>query len=211
MQDTLFPKNDHLIEKQLGELAELKGRIGWCGLTAKEYTQKGPFFLSVYSLNYGDYVDFRDAFHISEERYAESPEIMLKEGDILICKDGAGIEKCGIVGEIKEKTTINSSLLLIRSSKDVLPKYLYRFLCSPSFQKIVNSQLDGSTTPHLYQHVIKKFPILLPSISVQMEIIDKLDSLREDTKQIEKNYQQKLVEIDALKKSILQKTFNGEL
>jgi type I restriction enzyme S subunit len=77
--------------KQLGELAELKGRIGWRGLTAKEYTRSGPLFLSVHALNYGDFVNFKDAFHISEERYIESPEIILRKDDVLICKDGAGI------------------------------------------------------------------------------------------------------------------------
>ena len=97
--------------KRLGELAELRGRIGWRGLTAKEYTKEGPLFLSVHSLNYGDYVDFRDAFHISEDRFIESPEIMLQPDDVLICKDGAGIGKLGIVGELPDRATINSSLL----------------------------------------------------------------------------------------------------
>jgi len=97
-------------KRRLGELAELKGRIGCRGLTANEYTNAGPLFLSVHSLNYGDYVDFRDAFHISEERYIESPEIMLQPADVLICKDGAGIGKVGIVGELPDRTTINSSL-----------------------------------------------------------------------------------------------------
>src|SRR5580700_11598108 len=111
--------------KQLGELAVLKGRIGWRGLTAKEYTKSGPLFLSVHSLNYGDYVDFRDAFHISQERYDESPEIILRKDDVLICKDGAGIGKVGIVGELAKQATINSSLLLIRALEGILPKYLY--------------------------------------------------------------------------------------
>ena len=82
--------------KKLGDIAYLAGRIGWKGLTAKEYKTEGPLFLSVHSLNYGDGVDFRDAFHISQERYDESPEIMLRRNDILICKDGAGIGKTGI-------------------------------------------------------------------------------------------------------------------
>jgi type I restriction enzyme, S subunit len=73
--------------RTLEEVAYLSGRIGWKGLTAKEYTSEGPFFVSVHSLNYGDYVDFRDAFHISQARYDESPEIMLKPNDVLICKD----------------------------------------------------------------------------------------------------------------------------
>ena len=112
-------------QKELGQLAELKGRIGWRGLTAKEYTKSGPLFLSVHSLNYGDYVDFRDAFHISEGRYDESPEIMLQRDDVLICKDGAGIGKVGIVGGLPDRATINSSLLLIRSGTGLLPKFLY--------------------------------------------------------------------------------------
>ncbi len=151
-------------KKQLGELAELRGRIGWRGLTAKEYTKSGPLFLSVHSLNYGDYVDFRDAFHISEERYVESPEIMLQKDDVLICKDGAGIGKLGIVGKLPDRTTINSSMLLIRSGKEILPKFLYRCLTSPYFQDIVQSRLNGATTPHLYQRDITEFPVVVPPL-----------------------------------------------
>ncbi len=81
--------------KQLGELAELKGRIGWRGLTAREYTKEGPLFLSVHSLNYGDYVDFRDAFHISEERYVESPEIMLQRPCACVALPPKTCEVCG--------------------------------------------------------------------------------------------------------------------
>lgn len=160
---------------QLGEVAELQGRIGWRGLTAKEYTEKGPLFLSVHALNHGDYVDFRRAFHISEERYSESPEIMLRPHDILICKDGAGIGKVGIVGALPDRATINSSLLLIRPSDRIAPKYLYRYLCSPQFQKLATSQLNGATTPHLYQRDIAEFPVPIPPPSEQQRIIGVLD------------------------------------
>jgi type I restriction enzyme S subunit len=162
-------------KRQLGELAELRGRIGWRGLTAKEYTKEGPLFLSVHSLNYGENVSFQDAFHISEERYAESPEIMLQPNDVLICKDGAGIGKVGIVGKLPDRTTINSSLLLIRSGKEILPKFLYRCLSSPYFQEIVQSRLNGATTPHLYQRDITEFPIVLPPLVEQQRIVAVLD------------------------------------
>lgn len=161
---------------KLTDVAEISGRIGWKGLTAKEYTQEGPLFLSVHSLNYGDFVDFRDAFHISQARYDESPEIMLQSDDILICKDGAGIGKVGIVGELSEQTTINSSLLLIRSKPKIAPKYLYYALMSPYFQAIVQSRLEGATTPHLYQRDIAGFPIYLPPLTEQRRIVVALDS-----------------------------------
>jgi type I restriction enzyme, S subunit len=162
-------------QRELGQLAELRGRIGWRGLTAKEYTETGPLFLSVHSLNYGAYVDFRDAFHITEERYVESPEIMLKPNDILICKDGAGIGKLGIIKDLPGMATINSSLLLIRSGPRIIPKFLYYCLSSPYFQAIVNSRLNGATTPHLYQRDITEFPIVLPPLSEQRRIVTALD------------------------------------
>lgn len=197
-------------KKQLGELAELKGRIGWRGLTAKEYTESGPLFLSVHSLNYGDYVDFRDAFHISEERYIESPEIMLQKDDVLICKDGAGIGKVGIIGELPDRTTINSSLLMIRSGKDILPKFLYRCLESPYFQQIVNSRLNGATTPHLYQRDITEFPVYLPPLPEQHSIVSILDEAFEGIATAKANTEKNLQNARALFDSHLQAVFSQQ-
>ena len=161
--------------KRLTDVAELWGRIGWKGLTAKEYTQDGPYFLSVHSLNHGDQVDFREAFHISQERYDESPEVMLQRDDVLICKDGAGIGKVGIVGDMPGPSTINSSMLLLRAKANIVPKYLYHVLQSPYFQQIVQSRLEGATTPHLYQRDISTFPIHLPNLQEQRKIVAALD------------------------------------
>lgn len=193
--------------RELGELAELKGRIGWRGLTAKEYTKSGPLFLSVHSLNYGDNVDFRDAFHISEERYTESPEIMLQKDDVLICKDGAGIGKVGILGDLPDRATINSSLLLIRSGKKILPKFLYRCLSSPYFQQIVNSRLNGATTPHLYQRDITEFPVVLPPLGEQQRIVGLLDEAFEDIATAKANAEKNLQNARALFESHLQSVF----
>ncbi|RYG55888.1 MAG: hypothetical protein EON56_05015, partial [Alphaproteobacteria bacterium] len=170
---------DQWPNRPLREIASLSGRIGWRGLTAKEYTREGPRFLSVHSLNYGPYVDLRDAFHISQDRYDESPEIMLRQGDVLICKDGAGIGKLGIVGELREPATINSSLLLIRSSTAIEPKFLFYCLSSPYFQRIVLSQLNGATTPHLYQRDIAEFPVAVPDRATQQRIVAILDEVFE--------------------------------
>src|SRR5262245_23329303 len=111
---------------RLGSYVYLAGRIGWRGLKADEYTKQGPLLLSTYNLNYGRAVDFRDASHISRERYEESPEIMVRQHDVLLTKDGAGIGKLGLVEHLPGEATVNSSLLLIRTtSAAVTPKYLY--------------------------------------------------------------------------------------
>ena len=50
-----------------------------------------------------------------------------------------------------------------------------------------------------------------PKLSEQQDIIKKLDKFSIEIKQLEETYQQKLIELEDLKKSILQKAFNGEL
>ena len=42
-------------------------------------------------LNDGDEVSYNRVYHITTERYEESPEIMVEIGDVLLTKDGAGI------------------------------------------------------------------------------------------------------------------------
>jgi type I restriction enzyme S subunit len=168
-------------------------------------------FLSVHCLNYGDYVDFRDAFHISQARYDESPEIMLQVGDILLCKDGAGIGKLGIIDRLPGPASINSSLLLIRANEGVEPKYLYNALCSPIFQNVVQERIDGATTPHLYQREIKQLEIPLPPLVEQKRVVALLDEAIEGIDSVIANTEKKLVSLADLKQSLLQKAFSGEL
>ncbi|MYZ61335.1 restriction endonuclease subunit S [Elizabethkingia anophelis] len=188
---------------RLGEIVYTAGRIGWKGLTASEYKKSGPMFISVHSLNYGDYVDYSQVNYISEERYIESPEIMLKNKDILICKDGAGIGKLGIVKNLTEKATINSSLLLIRNNKGVNYKFLYYNLLSPFFQRIVNERIMGATTPHLYQRDIVEFTIPLPPLEIQERTVSKLDELMAFCDQLEEQIKQSQQTNDLLLQQVL--------
>ncbi len=51
----------------------------------------------------------------------------------------------------------------------------------------------------------------VPSLQEQQTIVQKLDTLSAEIKQLEAIYQQKINDLDELKKSILQKAFAGEL
>jgi type I restriction enzyme, S subunit len=58
---------------------------------------------------------------------------------------------------------------------------------------------------------LKSYPIPAPSISEQQSIVKKLDALREETKRLASIYEQKLVALEALKKSLLHQAFTGQL
>jgi type I restriction enzyme S subunit len=160
----------------LDKLIYIAGRIGWRGLKKDEYKSEGPLFLSVHSLNYGKYVELKDAFHISKERYDESPEIMLQNDDILLCKDGAGIGKIGIIKNLPYEATVNSSLLVIRGLEIFVPEFLFYLLSGPKLQRLVQERVTGSATPHLFQNDIRKFELLIPPIEEQKQIVEEIES-----------------------------------
>ena len=195
----------------LDNLININARIGWRGLTKKEYTHEGVFFLSVHSLNYGKNVVFKDASFISIERYEESPEIQLKENDILLCKDGAGIGKVGIIKILPNKATVNSSLLVIDAREVFNPDFLYYFFLGPDMQRLVNEKVSGSAIPHLFQKDIKKFKLKVPPRLEQDKIVEILESRFALVDNLEKTVDNVLNEIVALKHSILKKAFEGRL
>ena len=65
----------------------IKGRIGWKNLKNSEYGGNGPFIITGIQIK-DKKIAWNECAHITEERYLESPEIMLKEHDILMTKDG---------------------------------------------------------------------------------------------------------------------------
>jgi len=195
----------------LANLIYIAGRIGWRGLKAEEYTLDGPLFLSVYNLDNGRIVDFTNAKHISFERYVESPEIMLQDNDILLVKDGSGIGKIGIVKNLSDEATVNSSLLVIRSGYVFQPEFLLFFLMGPDMQSIVLRRITGSATPHLFQRDIKQFILKIPPIEEQKEIVKRLSESLSIIDESEQIIDAELQRAQSLRQSILKRAFAGKL
>jgi len=216
--DQILSKDNHQIGLPQGwmygkleNLIYIAGRIGWRGLKAEEYTQDGPLFLSVYNLNYGEKVSFDKVFHISQERYDESPEIKIQENDILLVKDGAGIGKIGIVKNLSEPATVNSSLLLIRSSELFYPEFLFYLLKGPKMQDIVRARITGSATPHLFQRDIKQFTLLIPPYNEQIRIVAEIQRLLSVVDELEQTIVSNLLRATRMRQAILKRAFEGKL
>lgn len=153
--------------------------------------------------NDGDEVSYNRVYHITTERYEESPEIMVEIGDVLLTKDGAGIGKLGYVKELPQEATINSSLLLIRPGNTAISKYIFYLLSGPELQSIVKERITGSATPHLFQRDIKEFTIPIPPLEEQEEIVRILDDVLEKEKIAYESAENVISQIELMKKSIL--------
>lgn len=161
--------------KRVKYLASLKGRIGWQGLTSDEYIDEGPYLITGVDFQNGG-IDWSNCVHISEERWAEAPEIHIQNGDLLITKDGT-VGKVAIVSGLEGKASLNSGVLLIRTHSDFDKRFLFWVLQSEEFWTWFRLKNAGnSTIIHLYQGDFAEFSYTFPNTAEQCAIADYLDT-----------------------------------
>jgi type I restriction enzyme S subunit len=72
-------------------------------------------------------------------------------------------------------------------------------------------QGKGSAQDNINMGTFENQCFPFPSLDTQKRVVAQLNTLSAETKQLEENYRKKLESLEELKKSILQKTFSGEL
>lgn len=163
----------------LGRDLYIKGRIGWRGLSKDEYVQVSDYKIINATALMDGYVNWENCGFISKERYEESDEIMLRENDILISKDGT-LGKIGYVKNLTSLCTVASGIFVLRNTiPDKLNfDYLYHVLKSNIFKDFIRrNKANGSTINHLYQRDLENFEIELPSLEIQNSIAETLNAI----------------------------------
>ena len=190
-----IPKNWNVT--RIGYESWIRARLGWKGLKAEEYVLDGHPFLSAYNIIQNK-ISWDQLNYITDERYFESPEIMLKKGDIVLVKDGAGIGKCAKIDNLPHGTaTTNGSLAVITPTFGKLDyNYLYFYLQSAMFQNYILRIMNGMGVPHLSQEELRKIKIPFPPIDEQIEIAKYLEKKQSD---IDMAILEKIKQLDALK------------
>lgn len=108
--------------------SKIKARIGWQGLKKSEYLDSGYAFLVTGT----DFVDGRvkwETCHFVErERYNQDENIQIKNGDILVTKDGT-LGKTAFVQGLTRPATLNSGVFVIRPLQNAYdPEFVYHIL-----------------------------------------------------------------------------------
>jgi type I restriction enzyme S subunit len=114
----------------------------------------------------------------------------------------------GNVHYIEEDYWPLNTALYIKEFHGNYERYVYYFLK----QFNLNKYSSGAGVPTLNRNNVHSEMVYFPkSITEQKRLVSKLDTLWAETKKLENIYQQKLADLEELKKSILQKAFEGEL
>ena len=191
--------------KRVKYLASLKGRIGWQGLTSDEYIDEGPYLITGIDFQNGG-IDWNNCVHISEERWAEAPEIHIQNGDLLITKDGT-VGKVAIVSGLEGKASLNSGVLLIRTNPDFDKRFLFWVLQSEEFWTWFRLKNAGnSTIIHLYQGDFAEFSYTFPNTAEQRAIADFLDTQCAKIDSVIANIEKQIETLQKHKKSLIIET-----
>ena len=100
---------------------------------------------------------------------------------------------------------------LVPFKNKIKKDFLYHLLQTEKFTEfaILGSQRAGM--PKVNREHLFAYTFFLPPLNVQEMIIKNLDRLLEKTVELESIYKQKIEDLEELKKSFLQKAFNGDL
>lgn len=208
--DTLsLPKGWEI--KKLGEVCEIKGRIGYRGYTVNDLVEKGEGAITLSPSNIqNNQFNTEKCTYISWFKYEESPEIMVFEGDILFVKTGSTYGKVALVENLPEKATINPQFVLLKNIK-CSNRFLYYALTTSEFKEKVENIIGGAATPTLSQTNLAEQTIPLPPLPEQQRIVSILDKAFAAIAQAKANAEQNLKNAKELFESNLQGVFeNGK-
>ena len=116
--------------------------------------------------------------YISEEHFLKMKQGILKQGDILLVKDGATTGKTAYYENMYPKAAVNEHVFILRANNLVLSKLLYYKIRSKEVQQLIQSHMKGLIGG--INLSIKNFKISIPStLAEQQEIVDVLDAASE--------------------------------
>ena len=171
--------DDEMRKTTIAEACTLHARIGWQGLTKKEYLDEGDYYL-VTGVDFDNgHIAFDSCHYVTKDRYDQDQHIQLHMDDILVTKDGT-IGKVAIIDEpIEKPATLNSGVFVVRpkDKATLLPKYLMYVLQSNHFNSFIERIKVGCTIAHLNQEKFYQFEFPLPPVDDQEKIIKVFDTM----------------------------------
>jgi type I restriction enzyme S subunit len=137
---------------------------------------------------------------------------LVKVNDVIFATVRPTHSRVALITEEYDGQVCSTGYFVIRTKDLLNSKIAYYFLLTSGFNKQMEKLQKGASYPAVTDSDVKGICISFPkSIEIQHALAQKLDSLSEETKRLEAIYQQKITDLEELKKTILQKAFNGEL
>ncbi len=205
LQNVFVNKGEDWTEMKLGEISEVKDGTH----DSPKYIKDGIPFVTQKNIRETGLTLADTKFITKEDHDKFYKRSNVAYGDIIISMIGANRGMSCIVDDRRVFSIKNVGL--IKKTETINQNYLLYFLKSPIAKEYVAESSNGGAQEFVGLTALRNFPVLVAPRKKQNEIVSNLDALSIETKKLETTYQQKLNDLEELKKSILQKAFTGEL
>jgi len=149
------------------------------------------------------------------KRYINANDIDMKYranvGDLLMARTGGTYAKV-LYFDSSEDSVFASFLIKIKFHESINSKLYWHFSKSNNYWKQAKALVNGSAQPQFNGNVLKKLNFRYPvSNKTQKILVEKFDELEQYVHKLKRVYGEKLAFTEELKKSVLDRAFNGEL
>jgi type I restriction enzyme M protein len=116
--------------------------------------------------------------YISEEDYLSSKRVQIREGDVLVTSIGQYLGRAAIVESLDTKAVANTSITILRPSKEINPIFLAAFINSDFGREQVNRRKTTTTAQPFIRHSdLGEILIPLPTLDKQINIAKRIKEL----------------------------------
>jgi type I restriction enzyme S subunit len=209
LQNVFVNKDKDWEENKLGELGTITSSKR---IYKSEYVKNGiPFYRTKEIKELSNEKEITLELFISKEKYYEIKKVfgVPQINDLLMSAVGT-IGEIMVIEDEKEFYFKDGNIVWFKEFKCLDTNYLKYALTA--FVEKIKSLAIGSAYNALTIEKLNLYKISYPkSLKEQQNIVQKLDALSIECKKLESIYQKKVIALDELKKSILQKAFSGQL
>ena len=199
-------KNEKGWEKVKGSLIyQVKGRVGWKGYKKTDLRESGAYVIGATHIDKFGYINLTNPVYISDEKFLESPEIIIEKNDLIFVQRGNTIGKIGLVRDVLERATINPVVVILRPK--VSPYFLLYLLLNKSILNKIIEINSGSAQPMITQNSMNEYQFINPPIELQNLFAERVAVIEAQKQQA----QLELAKSEELFQSLLQRAFKGEL
>ena len=194
------------VMKQLADICLKTENIRW-----QENQTTNFLYIDLSSVS-RESLSIENSQNINAENAPSRAKKIVKTNDIIFGTTRPTLKRVAkIDAEYNEQICSTGFVILRANSLEIYPEWIFYFLQTSSFIEKMRKIQKGASYPAVTEREVKNELIPIPPLFIQKDEIKRLTSLKKQTKKLETIYKQKLADLEELKKSILQKAFNGEL
>lgn len=202
---------NHWEIKRLKYAMHSYGRIGFRGYGTDDIVDEGQGAITLSPSNIQDSsMDYSKKTYLSWKKYYESPEIMIKNGDVLMVKTGSSYGKCAVVKNLPMECTINPQLVVFKEHKEI-PEFLAYSFQTTYAKCFINTSVIGGTIPTISQEKINNYIFPFPPKSEQQAIVAYLDEEMQHFDSAITNCQRQIALLQERKQIIINEVVTGKV